>query len=200
MSGSVEKEIDKCISLERLAYANRFKFKYLQLQEKLSYILLRVGLYREYNIFEFHDIGIGEYGKPYLVGCDNIFFNMSHCRKGVACGISSGEIGIDIQDYVAYDQAMAQMFMSEEEIQSAQRGRKSELFTKIWALKESYGKYTGKGICYDMNSFSIEKKYPGTQAYLYPEFVLAVTANEKMDIVCVTVDDIISTCVELEKC
>ena len=199
VSSGIEKEIDKCISFERLTYANQFKFRYLQLQEKFSYILLRVGLYREFNIYEFPHISLGEYGKPYLTGCNNIFFNMSHCRTGVACGISRSEIGVDIQDYIVYDQAMALMFMSEEEMQFMQEENKSEIFTKIWALKESYGKYTGQGICYDMNSFSVEKKYPCTKAYFYPEFVLAITAKEKMNIVCVTLDDILNTCIELEK-
>lgn len=194
-----EKLIDDYISPERLLYAKRFKFRHLQLQEKISYILLRMGLFGEYDMVECPKISVGKYGKPYLTEHHNIYFSISHCKKGIACGISKSEIGIDIQEYIPYDQGMAKMFMSEEEMQSIREENKNKTFTKIWALKESYGKYEGKGICYNMKSVSIEKKCPFSEVFFYPEFVLAVTSEEKNDRIYVTLDEIIKICSDLKK-
>ena len=40
---------------------------------------------------------IGKYGKAYISNYENIYFNLSHCNKIVACGISDMKIGIDVE-------------------------------------------------------------------------------------------------------
>ena len=42
-------------------------------------------------------IARGEKGKPFIVGVENVFFNISHSGDYVVCSVSDREIGIDIE-------------------------------------------------------------------------------------------------------
>lgn len=202
INDELEKELNTYLSMERFEHANRFTFQNNIIQKKLSYILLRIGLYSEYGIREIPHIEKNEYGKPYLVNRPQIFFNISHCKIGVACGISKKEIGVDIQEFVPYDPQIASMFMSKKELSLTTAGDKDEKFTRIWALKESYGKYKGQGICYKMNDITIQEsvriKRITSKSYLCRDYVLAVTAKEELKLVQLSLLDIKEICTELQ--
>ena len=51
---------------------------------------------KEIGIDDF-EIKIGKYGKAYISDQENIYFNMSHSSKFVACAISDKEVGVDIE-------------------------------------------------------------------------------------------------------
>lgn len=105
-------------------------------------------------------------GKPYLSDvtghpCD-IFFNLSHSGTKVALGISDKEIGVDIEKIRHFKDSLIKRVFTEEERQLAQRSSWSsgsnssasdgacaepdEAYTALWTRKESYMKYTGRGL------------------------------------------------------
>lgn len=175
-------DITPYVSPERLQYASRYRLASDRLQSVLAYALLRFSLYKEYGLAAFPAIGKGENGKPFLINNPEIGFNVSHCKKGVACAVSSGKIGVDIQDFAEYSASVADMFMSAEERARALNGGGAEEFTRIWTLKESYGKYVGVGVCYDMRNKTIRENVFDeaaiSKSYLYDDFVVSVTAGE----------------------
>lgn len=210
-----ERELDRYISDERVSYARRFKSRNGRIQIKIAYLLLRVALYLEYGIKEPPQISKNPNGKPYLVADRNIYFNFSHCKEGVACGLSRQEIGVDIQEYIDFDVETARMFMTNDELKKFEEltlldkvrnfceietnrflgiTEAQKEFTKIWALKESYGKYSSQGICYDMTGFQIEdgvwKDNLMSNAFLFGKYVLAVTAQENLKLVPITIHEL----------
>ena len=75
-----------------------------------------------------------EKGKPYL---DKDYISISHSGEYVVVAISEKEIGVDIQK-IEYREKVVSLFS--EEVKDA------HMFTRLWALKESYGKYLGIGL------------------------------------------------------
>ena len=64
----------------------------------LADILIRYIACREFNLKNDELIfDTNEYGKPYLVRYDNFHFNITHSGHWVLCGISKGNIGIDLE-------------------------------------------------------------------------------------------------------
>ena len=99
----------------------------------------------------------GKYGKVYISNYENIYFNMSHSGKFVACTISDKEVGVDIElidDEIDLNIAKHYFYNSEYENILNAKNPKDEFF-KYWVLKESYMKYTGLGFNLDLDSFEI---------------------------------------------
>lgn len=92
----------------------------------------------------------GENGKPYLKNYP-YYFNLSHSGEYIFCVISMQEVGVDIQRAKQLkDDRIAQRFFSEEEKKALAAcdtaEERQELFYRLWACKEAYGKLTGQGI------------------------------------------------------
>ena len=94
----------------------------------------------------------GKKGKPYLRDCP-VFFNLSHSGDYVCCAVSGREVGVDIQRCSMQDmeslQRIARRFFSGAENDALERCREEErqqLFYRLWARKEAWGKLTGEGI------------------------------------------------------
>ena len=85
-------------------------------------------------------------GKPYLADRADIHFNLSHCRTGVACAVSDGEVGVDIQHYVPFKASIAERIMTADELLKAQTGDADAVFTRLWSLMESEWKFTSDGV------------------------------------------------------
>lgn len=96
------------------------------------------------------EYGYGRNGKPYFKN-HSIKFNLSHSGEYVFCGVSDGEIGVDIQEIKeAKEVSLAKRFFSEGECTLLKRCRneeeRSRMFFSMWVRKEAYGKLTGQGI------------------------------------------------------
>ena len=117
-------------------------------------------MYLEHGIITTPEISKGIGGKPFLISNPDIKFNISHCKVGVACVISKYEVGIDIQEFLVYDNAIIELVASSQERECLQESQKRNIdFTKIWTLKESYGKQKGTGILYNLRETNfVEKK------------------------------------------
>lgn len=105
------------------------------------------------------DVEYAPSGKPYLKEDSNIFFNLSHSGKYVACAISDSEVGVDIQQYKNVNELVMKKFMSKEEqeyiLSSSSQHQKTQRFFQVWTGKESVIKYSGNGLKEIMQGFSI---------------------------------------------
>ena len=108
----------------------------------------------------------GEQGKPQIVNFPKKF-NLSHSGDYVVCGVSNGEVGVDIQKWVPYKERTAERFFAKEEwelLQEKDEPERTELFYRLWSRKEAYGKYTGQGIGSAVGeNFSNEQKWQEKQ-------------------------------------
>lgn len=120
-----------------------------------AYLLLKK-LLAEIGIDNF-EIKFRKYGKAYISNRENIYFNMSHSRKFVACAISDKEVGIDIEyNDPTIDLNIARNYFYNQEYESIMNAKNpSDEFFRYWVLKESYMKYTGLGFNLDLDNFEI---------------------------------------------
>ncbi len=100
---------------------------------------------------------IGKYGKAYISNYDDIYFNLSHSNKLVACAISDKEVGVDIELIdTTIDLNIAKHYFYNSEYENIMNSKNPEdEFFKYWVLKESYMKYTGLGFNMELDSFEI---------------------------------------------
>ncbi len=98
-----------------------------------------------------------EYGKSYISNYNNIYFNLSHSGRMVACAISDKEIGVDIEyNDPEIDLDIAKHYFYNSEYRNIIKSKTpSDEFYKYWVLKESYMKYTGLGFNLELDSFEI---------------------------------------------
>lgn len=151
-----ESFLEGCINVlpsERKQKALRYRFDIDRKMSVISYLLLLYALQENYGITN-PRIAYGRYGRPYLIEYPDIYFNISHCPKGCVCAVSDKEIGVDIQDVRPFSWEVAKRVCCENELRLLQDNKdKARMFTRIWTMKESYGKMTGEGI---MNINSID--------------------------------------------
>lgn len=95
-------------------------------------------------------------GKPYLREYPDVFFNISHCRKGIAVAVSDSPAGIDIEE-IQYDVDLASAILNPEEFSAVRDAERPDVkFTAFWTLKESFMKLTGTGLTDDMKNILSE--------------------------------------------
>ena len=149
-------------------------------------------------IFEF-----GKYDKSYISNYENIYFNLSHSGKIVACAISDREIGADVE-YIdsTIDLNIAKnYFFNREYVGIMHSKNPSDEFFKYWVLKESYMKYTGLGFNLNLDEFEIvidDKIYLNDDTdnlefslFNLDEYKLAVCGHYKVcDVIEYSIDDL----------
>ena len=94
-------------------------------------------------------------GKPYIKTRKDVFYNLSHSGRYVVLAWGGTEVGVDVQqhDPATDREAIETLFFAPDErcYACGDIGR----FYEIWTKKESYLKYTGKGLRTDLRSFSV---------------------------------------------
>ena len=98
-------------------------------------------------------------GKPYLAKEPDIHFNLSHSGEWAVCAISSSPVGVDIQHCDEGRRDVASRFFHREEIRyldSLPQFRRDEGFYRLWTLKESFVKATGRGLDLPLRSFWVD--------------------------------------------
>ncbi len=101
----------------------------------------------------------GEGGKPMLSDYSDIHFNMSHSGHYVVCGFGSQPVGVDIQKMELPNLKLARRFFAQSEADwlfSLSTESQTRGFYDLWALKEAYMKYTGKGFNLPMHAFQVD--------------------------------------------
>lgn len=138
---------------DRRARALRYRRKVDRDNCVITYLMLHYGLRKCYGIKSFK-MAYGEYGKPYLPNYPDVHFNISHCDRGCAVAVANCPVGVDIQDVRPFSWDVARKVCSERELKELEESAEPDkLFTKMWTIKECYGKVTGKGIRYEMDNF-----------------------------------------------
>lgn len=96
----------------------------------------------------------GDHGKPYFPDCPWLHFSISHSGEYWACAMASMEVGLDLQIHTRgrKEQISARFFHPREN--EYLRRRSCQGFFDIWAAKESYVKYTGRGIDENFAAFT----------------------------------------------
>lgn len=117
-----------------------------------AYMLLIYGLQEEYSLTADQIVmAIADTGKPYLASHPHIYFNLSHCASGVACGISDAPMGIDVEVTSSVDHGvMKHVFTRAEQEIIVQSDNPSLTFTALWTLKESWVKAIGCGLSHSL--------------------------------------------------
>ena len=116
--------------------------------------------------------GVGEFQvhyknaeKPVLVCGEKLFFNISHSADFVALAVSDDEIGCDIQEIRPYNSKVAKRNYCENETKLIEDSEdKADVFIRMWALKESILKFTGKGLSgglstYDFSPYITKERF-----------------------------------------
>ena len=93
---------------------------------------------------QLHDgeIAVTKRGKPYFVNGPH--FSISHTKDHVFCCLSRENVGIDAEEIGRQiEPAIGKRFCS---VSEQQRIRSNDDLLRLWVLKESYAKFTGRGL------------------------------------------------------
>ncbi len=157
------------VDKERLSKLTRTLAPEAKVRSLLAGYLLQVGLREDLGcgnrnkVIPLHYV-YGENGKPYLAEYPDIYFGLSHSGTVVVCLIAGQEVGVDIQKYVKIKENLAKRFFTKEENaflekikvkQGIESKEYEEAFFRFWSIKESYIKYTGRGMKQGLNTFDI---------------------------------------------
>lgn len=141
------------ISRERREKADRYRM------EKDRRLCVGAGLLLKYALGD--DPGVietGPYGKPYIKDSP-VHFNLSHSGSYAACVVSEVECGCDIEKITKADMRVAERFFCPDErayLRAAEsEGERDMRFFRLWTLRESFIKATGRGMSLPLNSFAI---------------------------------------------
>ena len=125
----------KIMPIDRQLKAKRYKNKIDKKLCIISYALFVLAMRNTFNIYDSYDFTFNENNKPFLKLFPKIHFNISHCKVGVACAISSEKVGVDIQDIVNYDKKLAASICSQKELETINNSLDKDLeLTKIWTM------------------------------------------------------------------
>ena len=155
MFAGLRSVVSKGCCAEVLGYGN----KEVALRRLLGEALVRFALKKYWNLTsEDYRIDRGEKGKPFIVGVENVFFNISHSGDYVVCAVSDREIGIDIEKRAKARMEVAGRFFHGEEVaqlKMLEEDKQDQLFFNYWSVKESFLKYIGTGLTRPLNSFIV---------------------------------------------
>ena len=88
-----------------------------------------------------------EFGKPFLKGYEDLFFNLSHSGSMVACVVGEVPCGIDIQKVQPYNPKLAKRFFASGEAAALEQmdneKERDIFFTSLFSSKESHAKRDG---------------------------------------------------------
>ncbi len=124
--------------------ALKFKHLFGQFASLKSYCMLQnmIG-----SADKVSDWGYGENGKPFLKQLKGTYFNISHCKKGIAVAVDTEPIGVDIEEIRRPSDGLIDKVMNKKESALISTSANPSLaFTRLWTQKEAVSKLTGTGI------------------------------------------------------
>ena len=141
---------------QKIALLKHEKDKYRSLGAgiALDHALETYGLSEKSIEYEF-----GEWGKPTLKYHPNIHFSLSHSGDYAICSIGDKAMGNDIELIKQGRLKVADRFFAKEELVWMYAVKDEEEVTqrmfRIWTMKESFLKATGKGISLPLGDFAV---------------------------------------------
>ncbi len=127
--------------------------------------LRSMGFREEAALFTMDQIAVSAYGKPFFRHIPQVHISLSHSGKYLACAFSEREIGLDIQECVDLHRdvlKISKRFFTPEEYSRLasfsveEKNSQTELFFRLWSIKEAYLKYIGCGLQGKLNSFILD--------------------------------------------
>ena len=145
------------LSKYRLNKANRYKSNKDRNLSLAAGLVFNMGLKKLYNLKEKEiDIGLLEYGKPYVINHPEINFNIAHSGSMSICVFSSNRVGCDIEQVRRFNIDVMNRCYSDKEIEFINKADDKDLaFTRIWLHKEAFLKNLGIGLNDNMKNISI---------------------------------------------
>lgn len=157
------------VSVECYDEALGYRSKEVALRRLLGEALVSFALRKYWNLsLGSYRILRGEKGKPFIVGQEDVFFNLSHSGEYVVCAVSDREVGVDIEKRAKARMEVAGRFFHEQEVRmlkSLSGIEQDQLFFNYWSVKESFLKYIGTGLTRPLNSFIV--MFEGKRVSLY---------------------------------
>ena len=130
----------------RLDKAMSYRFDIDKFQCAKSFLMLEDMLREHCGLAVCPEFSYDSHGKPYFRDYSEIFFNISHCHRGIACAVMDKPVGIDIEE-IQYDEDLAKVIFNPEELAAVRSADEPAVkFTEFWTLKESLLKLTGEGL------------------------------------------------------
>lgn len=100
-----------------------------------------------------------ELGKPYFEGKSSPFFSISHSFPYVSVIVSNAEVGLDIQLKKEIKRDPGKHFFSSKEHEiyiNLDDTEREDYFFRLWSVKESIVKLTGKGLSTPLSEIDID--------------------------------------------
>jgi len=177
---------------ERQEKIRSFHFAEDGLRSLFVYFLLKKALADNFALSEKPRIRRTPQGKPFLQDYPEIFFSFSHSKGTVGCAVDQREIGLDIEDYLAYEEELAERFCSEKELkmlESLQPEEKAKALSRLWVLKEAWTKQQGLGLLQDFRELDfsqVEDSYKGQRLCFFEKkigcFGLSMSERSPLEI------------------
>lgn len=108
---------------------------------------------------------IGAWGKPTLKYYPEICFSLSHSGDYAICTIADQPVGNDIERIQAGRLKVADRFFAKEELswlyEVSGEGEQNERMFRLWTMKESFIKATGRGMSLSLQDFMIRMDKSG---------------------------------------
>lgn len=102
---------------------------------------------------------IGEWGKPVMKYHPAIQFSLSHSGDYAICTIGDRPVGNDIERVREGRRKVADRFFAEEELawlyETEEEEEKDRRMFRLWTMKESFLKATGRGMSMSLKEFAI---------------------------------------------
>lgn len=154
ISKAIYTEFIQLITAEKKESLTNFLFKRDAERTLIAELLVRLVVIENFGIKN-PDIqfGYGVFRKPFIIGLPDFHFNLSHSGDWVICAYGNEEIGIDVELINDKSESFIEYCFSNNEYQKYLDSNESDrllFFYKIWTLKESYLKLTGKGFYHDL--------------------------------------------------
>lgn len=132
----------------RREYTLRYRRPIDQRQSLSAFLLLRRALLEEYGMDSVPDISFGAHGKPFFKDYPHIHFNLSHCQAATACIVAEHPVGIDVECLERHctDELIQKTMNTDEQQYIAASPCPDAAFARLWTMKESLLKLTGKGL------------------------------------------------------
>lgn len=132
---------------ERQAHIRNIKNTAEQYRSMGAGLLLEYGLAQAGVPAEDAKVLQGKYGKPYLAQDQGVFFNVSHSGDYAVAVFADVEVGIDIEHRRNLRKGTAERTCTGKELAwMSEQADKEMAFVRLWTAKESYVKWTGRGL------------------------------------------------------
>lgn len=160
----LEKYLEQ-VTVERREKVARMKSIQAQALSIGSEILIQKALFQSFGINKELIITKDSQGKPSLLNYPEIHFNLSHSGNYAVCALAGEAVGVDLQKMDRHNLELAKRYFADEEVKwlfDLPFEKQIKGFFDLWAIKESYMKYTGKGFALSMKGFMvrIECEFP----------------------------------------